>query len=163
MFESVPWPPLSLAAYRLVAGDEPVDEILGLARQLRSARVLHLSSTRFGGGVAELLPTLTALMRDCGIQADWQVVPGNERFFYVTKRLHNGLQGMEMPLDEAARRTYLEMSETFARAFPDGYDFVVVHDPQPAAIRSFLPDAGGKWIWRCHIDLPGPWGSKTQI
>ena len=38
------------------------------------------------------------------------------------------------------------------------WDFVVAHDPQPVAFRSFLRDSEvgsprTKWIWRCHIDL----------
>lgn len=38
--------------------------------------------------------------------------------------------------------------------------FIVVHDPQPAALLSFLDDGSNlraaKWIWRCHIDLATP-------
>lgn len=162
MLEPVHVPPLSLAAYAPVAGDEAIDEIRRLAEPLRGARVLHLNATRFGGGVAELLPTLTALMLDVGLQAEWRIIPGDEAFFNVTKSIHNGLQGMEVGYDAQARETFLAANRRFAESFEGDYDFVVIHDPQPAALRSLLPAAGGRWAWRCHIDLtaadPVVWG-----
>ena len=153
MLEAVTVTPLSLDAYIGPAGEEAVAEIRRLAEPLRDARVLHVNATRFGGGVAEILPTLTGLMRDAGLQAEWRVIPGDEAFFAVTKALHNGLQGMGIALDEEMRNTYQAANRRFAEAFEGEYDFVVIHDPQPAAMRSFLPDASGHWIWRCHIDL----------
>jgi trehalose synthase len=161
MLELVTVPPLSLDAYRAHAGGEAIEEIRRLADPLRGARVLHVNATRFGGGVAEILPTLTALMRDAGLDAEWRIIPGEDRFFDVTKRLHNGLQGVSVGLDDTARSTYLEANRRFAGLFEGDYDYVVVHDPQPAAMRVLLPDARGRWIWRCHIDLtaadPATW------
>jgi trehalose synthase len=162
MLEEVAVPPLSLAAYEGTAGEAAVAEIRRLAEPLRGARVLHVNATKFGGGVAEILPTLTALMRDAGLDAEWRIMPGSDEFFNVTKLLHNGLQGMDVPLDRAKRSTYEEASHRFAELFEGEYDYVVVHDPQPAALRSLRPGAPGKWIWRCHIDLtaanPDVWG-----
>jgi trehalose synthase len=153
MLEAVTVPPLSLDAYTGPAGEDAVAEIRRLAGPLRGARVLHVNATRFGGGVAEILPTLTGLMRDAGLEAEWRVIPGDEAFFAVTKALHNGLQGMGIALDAEMRNTYQAANRRFADAFEGEYDFVVIHDPQPAGMRSFLPDAKGRWIWRCHIDL----------
>jgi trehalose synthase len=153
MLELVNVPPLSLDAYREHAGEETVAEIRQLAEPLRGARVLHVNATRFGGGVAEILPTLTGLMRDAGLEAEWRIIPGEDAFFDVTKRMHNGLQGMSVGLDDAARETYLAANRRFAGLFEGDYDFVVIHDPQPAAMRALLPGAAGRWIWRCHIDL----------
>lgn len=153
MLEQVQVPPLSLSAYEPVAGEDAVAEIRRLAGPLRDARVLHVNATKYGGGVAEVLPTLTALMRDVGLDAEWRVIPGSDAFFNVTKSVHNGLQGMDVVFGEEARRVFREANEGFAAAFEGNYDFVVIHDPQPAAVRSFLPSAHGKWVWRCHIDL----------
>jgi trehalose synthase len=161
-FELVDVQALSLAPYGPVAGEDAIAEIRGLAEPLRGARVLHVNATKFGGGVAEILPTLTALMRDVGLEAEWRVVPGTEAFFDVTKAIHNGLQGMDVPFGDEQRRVFNETSMDFASAFEGTYDYVVMHDPQPAAIRALRPDAQGKWIWRCHIDLsatnPIVWG-----
>ncbi len=162
MLEAVHVPPLSLAAYATHAGDDAIEEIVRLAEPLRGARVLHVNATKFGGGVAEILPTLTALMRDAGLDAEWRIIPGDDAFYSVTKALHNGLQGAEVRLEERMRRTFEDANRHFAEAFEGDYDFVVIHDPQPAAIRRHLPQAGGRWIWRCHIDLtaanPDVWG-----
>jgi trehalose synthase len=162
MLEQVTVPPLSLDAYAPQAGEEAVAEIRRLAAPLRDARILHVNATKFGGGVAEILPTLTALMRDVGLDAEWRIIPGDDPFFDVTKRIHNGLQGMAVPFGDDATGTFLRTSHRFADAFEGDYDFVVMHDPQPVAIRDLLPDAGGQWIWRCHIDLtaanPTVWG-----
>jgi trehalose synthase len=153
MLEQVTVPPLSLDAFAAYAGDAAIEELRRLAAPLRDARVLHVNATKFGGGVAEILPTLTALMRDAGLDAEWRVIPGDDPFFDVTKRIHNGLQGMAVPFDDAARETFARASRGFAAAWEGEYDYVVIHDPQPAAMRGLLPDAGGKWVWRCHIDL----------
>jgi trehalose synthase len=153
MLELVNVPPLSLASYEPLAGGDAIDEIRRLAEPLRGARVLHVNATKYGGGVAEILPTLTALMIDVGLEAEWRVIPGSDAFFNVTKQIHNGLQGMEVVFGEEASRIYHETSRAFAEAFEGDYDFVVIHDPQPAALRTELPDAAGRWIWRCHIDL----------
>ncbi len=162
MLELVHVPPLSLDAYAGVAGEDAIAEIRRLAEPLRGARVLHVNATKFGGGVAEILPTLTALMREVGLDAEWRIMPGTEAFFNVTKAIHNGLQGMDVRLDETQRRTFNEASQRFADTFDGEYDFVVIHDPQPAAARELKPNAPGKWIWRCHIDLtaanPDVWG-----
>jgi trehalose synthase len=162
MLEQVAVPPLALDAYAPVAGDDAVAEIRSLAADLLGARVLHVNATKFGGGVAEILPTLTALMRDAGLEAEWRVIPGDDAFFDVTKRIHNGLQGAEVSLDQGARDTFERASERMRELWEGDYDFVVIHDPQPAALRRLLPDAGGQWVWRCHIDLtaanPDVWG-----
>jgi trehalose synthase len=31
------------------------------------------------------------LLRDLGVAADWKLITGDERFFSVTKAIHNGL------------------------------------------------------------------------
>jgi trehalose synthase len=153
MLEQVHVPPLALEAYDAVAGHEAIVEIRRLAAPLRDARVLHVNATRFGGGVAEILPTLAGLMRDLDIDAEWRVIPGDDQFFEVTKRMHNGLQGANVELGEVQREVYERATDRMVAAFEGEYDFVVIHDPQPAGMRRRLPDAPGHWIWRCHIDL----------
>ncbi|MBA2254248.1 MAG: glycosyltransferase [Chloroflexi bacterium] len=151
--EIVHLPPLSLDAYAPIAGDEAVAEIRSLAEPLRDARVLHVNATKFGGGVAEILPTLTGLMRDAGLDAEWRIVPGDDAFYNVTKNMHNGLQGAPVTIDAAMQEAFMRTSDRFRQEWESEYDFVVIHDPQPAAMRALLPQAGGHWIWRCHIDL----------
>lgn len=160
MLKSVQVTRKSLSDYRDIAGAEAVDEILTLAEGLRGARVLHINSTAYGGGVAELLHTLVPLMRDAGVDATWLVVEAPAEFFVMTKSLHNALQGAEIEITDGMVELYLEHNRRFAReleeAWGEGYDFVVVHDPQPAALAALVrPELrrAGRWAWRCHIDL----------
>lgn len=146
----------SLERYREVAGDAIIEECLELARKLKGLRVLQLSSTATGGGVAELLSSIVPLERDLGLDSRWQVIAGDADFFSTTKLLHNGLQGMDIELSAAQRDEYLRHNEATAAAITDGWDLVVVHDPQPAAVRSFLPNDTAKWLWRCHVDSSAP-------
>lgn len=138
--------------YREIAGDDAIAELRELAHPLRGLRVLELSSTATGGGVAEMLSSLVPLERDLGIAAEWRIIAGDPRFFEVTKKIHNGLQGMPVDLADDERRAYLDLNEATALSLAYEWDVVIVHDPQPAPIRSFVPEAGGHWIWRCHVD-----------
>jgi trehalose synthase len=143
----------SLNDYAPVVGDDVIAELRTLAQPFQDARVVHISATAYGGGVAEMLQTLVPLMRSAGLNAEWRVIAGSDAFFAVTKSMHNALQGMELELSPASRAAYLHVNVDNAVAFEDGFDFVVVHDPQPAPLRALRPGDGGKWIWRCHIDL----------
>ncbi|MEI8000539.1 MAG: glycosyltransferase [Actinomycetes bacterium] len=158
MLERVPLLERHLHDYAGVVGDDVIDHVRTLAAPLQGARVLHLNATAYGGGVAELLATHVPLLRSVGIDAEWHVMQGSDEFFAVTKEVHNALQGAPVELTPHMRRTYLERVLDNALLLESGWDFVVVHDPQPAAILHYVSDqkkmfADTKWIWRCHIDL----------
>jgi trehalose synthase len=74
----------SLSDYTTIASRGLMEQIRGLAEPLAGKRVLHLSATAFGGGVAEILYTLVPLMRDGGLETEWRVIFGQEEFFDVT-------------------------------------------------------------------------------
>ncbi|HUF84170.1 MAG TPA: glycosyltransferase [Acidimicrobiia bacterium] len=158
MLERVPLLERDLDAYREIVGDEVVDRIRALAEPLRGARVLHVNATAYGGGVAELLATHVPLLRSAGLDADWQVIRGSDDFFRITKSVHNALQGAKIEWTRSMEAGYLEWVLDNALQLEGEFDFIVIHDPQPAALRSFVRDRslrheGTRWIWRCHIDL----------
>jgi trehalose synthase len=159
LLERVPLLEKDLPDYAGAVGVDVVDRILRLAEPLKGMRVLHLNATAYGGGVAELLATHVPLLRSVGLDADWQVMQGSDLFFGVTKSVHNALQGADLEWTQEMQKIYLEKVLDNALLFDGEYDYVVVHDPQPAAILSFLRDRLGsrlgdtRWIWRCHIDL----------
>ena len=158
MLSTVPITPKALENYRPLIGDDHVDEIYELAAPLKDARVLHLNSTPFGGGVAEILTSFVPLMINVGFNAEWQVIRAGDDFFRVTKAMHNSLQGMYADWTPQMWELWLQYNRINAEMFDEDYDFVVIHDPQPAPILSFLEELRGgkppgKWIWRCHIDL----------
>jgi len=154
----------SIDKYRMVESRDLVDEVVALADDLRGLRITYINSTPFGGGVAELLVSYIPLLRSVGIEADWQVIRGDRQFFTITKGLHNALQGA--PFDEikkdSIRRTYLANNRANAKELDLNYDVFIVNDPQPAALRHYLPHNKGKWVWRCHVDSSHPndavWG-----
>jgi trehalose synthase len=151
----------SLADYRSIIRRELYDEVVVLGERLKGARVLHVSATSFGGGVAEILYTLVPLMRDAGLETEWDIMFGSEPFFNVTKSFHNALQGADYDLTVEDRAIYEEYNRISAEALQkagEDWDIMFVHDPQPALLKHF---SGGlspetKWIWRCHIDTSTP-------
>jgi trehalose synthase len=146
----------SLADYTHLAGRPLIQEIRELAKDLEGLRVLHLSATAFGGGVSEILYTLIPLMNDVGIAAEWQVMLGREEFYNATKRLHNALQGNPDSLTDEEWAIYERYNEMNAKEIEGGWDVIIVHDPQPAAIRKHVTEKASTWVWRCHIDLSTP-------
>jgi trehalose synthase len=139
--------------YAPVVGEEVIADLRKLAAPLRDARLLHINATAFGGGVAEMLQTLVPLMRDVGLDAEWQVIEGADEFFEVTKACHNGLQGMDLAFTQEMQEVWQRYNERNARQLEGSYDLIVVHDPQPAGLLHYHGPEGGKhWAWRCHID-----------
>jgi trehalose synthase len=147
----------SLTDYATIATRGLMDEIRRLAEPLAGKRVVHLSATAFGGGVAEINYTLVPLMQSAGLEVEWRIIRGAEEFFNVTKTIHNALQGNPQGLTAEQRATFARYQELNARELdPDEYDFVIVHDPQPVGMIDFYPDNSAKWIWRGHIDFSTP-------
>ncbi len=151
--------PRALSTYESVVGANSISQLQQLASDLKGARVVHVNSTREGGGVAEILSWLTSLMNDLGLDASWETIKGNDGFFRVTKAFHNALQGNNEPLTRRMLETYrrtLEMNAERLRPILQEADFVFIHDPQPAGLFDFCPDKKGIWVWRCHIDASHP-------
>jgi trehalose synthase len=147
----------SLADYATLATRGLMDEIRALAEPLAGARVLELSATAFGGGVAEIQYTLVPLMQDAGLDVEWRIIRGADEFFAATKTIHNALQGNPQGLTDAQRACFSDFQELNAREIEvDDYDFVVVHDPQPIGVIDYLGGGGAKWAWRGHIDFSTP-------
>jgi trehalose synthase len=152
MLDSVDVGASSLESYRGLAPDDQLDAVAEAARALRGARVLHLNATPYGGDVSELLRSVVPLLNDQGLAADWRIISGDEPFFQVTKAIHNGLQGAKVELTDADKARYLATSRANATGFDTGYDFIFIHDPQPAGLLEFTGKGRARWNWRSHID-----------
>ncbi|HZP90498.1 MAG TPA: glycosyltransferase [Actinomycetota bacterium] len=166
MLPTVPLGDKRIDDYAEAAGTEAVERLREAARPLRGARVLHVNSTAFGGGVAELLHAQLPLVQDLGLDVTWALVEGSDDYFFVTKSIHNALQGAEGPWTARMRDIYWDRIRANAHELRDEFDFVFVHDPQPAALRSVLEEDGrltGRWLWRCHIDLSTPFEPVWQF
>jgi trehalose synthase len=147
----------SLADYATITARGVMDEIRELAAPLAGARVLELSATAFGGGVAEIQYTLIPLMQDAGLSVEWRIIKGGDAFFAATKTIHNALQGNPQGLTPEQRDVFTQFQELNAREIDaDAYDFIVVHDPQPVGVIDYVGGGSAKWIWRGHIDFSTP-------
>ena len=146
----------SLSDYATILGRGLVAEIQRLAEPLEGKRVVHLSATAFGGGVAEINYTLVPLMQDAGLEVEWRIIRGAEEFFNVTKAIHNAIQGDPNALTPEQQEIFRRYQELNARELDDSYDFVVVHDPQPIGVIEHFDKGAAKWIWRAHIDFSEP-------
>jgi trehalose synthase len=147
----------ALADYATLVSRGLMDEIRRLAAQVEGKRVLHVSATAFGGGVAEINYTLVPLMADAGLDVEWRIMHGAEEFYGVTKTIHNALQGDPRALTPEELDVYRRYNaENAEQLDPDDYDYVIVHDPQPAAMIDSFPARRSTWIWRGHIDFSTP-------
>jgi len=148
-----------LERYAEVAGHDVVDHLRQLGAPLKGMKVVHVNSTREGGGVAEILIKMIPLLEALGLSTQWEVIEGNPLFYDCTKAFHNGLQGNEVALSDAMLMEYETVNQENSerlRPILEEADFVFIHDPQPAPLLGLCPNRRGKWIWRCHIDCSKP-------
>jgi trehalose synthase len=156
LLQEVSLGPRSLADYTHIAGKGLIERIRSLAEPLEGKRVLHVSATAFGGGVSEILYTLVPLMGDVGLDVHWQVILGREQFFNVTKLMHNSLQGDPQAISDEQWEVFQAYNVMNAQSLDGDWDVIIIHDPQPAALRVNALERSKRWIWRCHIDLSTP-------
>lgn len=149
-----------LNTYARVAGIDAVEKLKQLSAPMKGKKFVHVNSTRVGGGVAEILMKMVPLMNELGIETSWEVITGEDKFYQCTKGMHNALQGdpVDIPDDllEAYKETNAKNAEQLRSTLEEA-DYVIIHDPQPAALLSLCPNRKGKWVWRCHIDASKPY------
>ncbi|MGB7445134.1 MAG: glycosyltransferase [Coleofasciculaceae cyanobacterium] len=148
-----------LETYAQIAGEEVIHQLRQLAKPLQGMKVLHVNSTATGGGVAEILTQLVPLMRELDIDASWEVITGDEKFFQCTKSMHNALQGNQVQINDTLLQHYQEINASNAEQLRSRLEeaaFVFIHDPQPAPLLRHCSNRQGKWVWRCHIDVSHP-------
>jgi len=147
--------------YEPIVGRAILDDLHLLARQLEGRSIQNINSTAVGGGVAEILTRMMPLLKQLGVDARWDVIRGDEKFFEITKKFHNGLHGVEVQIGKDEYDHFLHVNEENGEDLDFG-DIVFVHDPQPVALIEHRRTNGRKWVWRCHIDFSRPdariWG-----
>lgn len=149
-----------LEKYKKIAGQKAIDQLLQLAKPLQDIKIVHVNSTKMGGGVAEILTKMIPLTQNLGIlNCHWETIEGSLDFFHCTKNFHNALQGNKILPPKSHfnifESTNVENAEKLRPVLQDA-DIVIIHDPQPLAIIEQFPERKGKWIWRCHIDASKP-------
>lgn len=145
----------SVEDYEPLVGAETVRRILAKAERLRDLHIINVNSTYYGGGVAELLSSLTLLMNSAGVRTGWRVIQGRPDFFSITKKMHNALQGGDINLSDLKEEIYEEVVFENATRMHIDHDLVIIHDPQPLPMITHYRKKA-PWIWRCHVDLSAP-------
>ncbi len=140
--------------YRKFAPKGTVDFLHRLGDLVQGHSFLHVTSVRYGGGVAEILRRLVPMMKALGVESRWEVITGVQEYFDVTRSLCRALQGRDEHLTEEMYDVFLQNNERNARMLNLDADLVMVHDPQPAALVEHRKQ--GAWLWRCHLDIAQP-------
>ena len=135
------------------AGQSNIDALHALARPIEGLRVLNLSVTGFGTGTAELLNSSVPLLNDLGLDVHWQVVRASEEAAHVARAMYQALGGVYVQWTQEMSDTWLRYAQVNAELLTEPFDVIIVHDPQPLAIRSYAPDDGTTWIAHSHLDL----------
>ena len=149
-----------LDQYAPFAGPDMIRKLRQLASNIQGVRVVHVNSTREGGGVAEILNKMVPLMQALQIDTSWEVITGSPDFYQCTKGMHNALQGNRVNISDDHIAEYESTNKAFARDYGpvlEEADVVFIHDPQPAPALSLIKNRKGKWLWRCHIDISRPY------
>jgi trehalose synthase len=147
---------IPLENYAELLGVEEIQELRALAKPMRGRSIEMINSTAVGGGVAEILNRLVPLAEELDLNIKWDVMAGAEDFFDVTKSFHNALHGEPYHADPRDFEIYLEYNARNCASLPLDAEFVVIHDPQPAALINARKPGSNHWVWRCHIDLSHP-------
>jgi trehalose synthase len=145
---------LELDDYRDSATKGTVDFLYRLSDLVKGKSFLHVNAVRYGGGMAEILRRLIPMLTSLGVEARWEVLAGDQEFFDVTKRIGNALQGQELSFTDQMSQTYLKINNRNAQVLNLDADLVMIHDHEPAGLIEHRK--GGKWIWRCYLDLSQP-------
>jgi len=143
--------------YKGIISDSLFFELKGLAEKLKHLKVCHVNATSYGGGVAEILTKEIPLAESLGLNFHWKVISADPKFFDVTKKIHNGLQGADVDISEKEWQLFSNCNLGMTNHLDvHNYDIVFIHDPQPAEIIDCIGKNGAKWVWRCHIDTSEP-------
>lgn len=142
--------------YASIVGQNTISELYSLAEGSQGKVMQNINSTFIGGGVAEILSRMIPLFKQLGVDVRWDTIKGDEKFFGVTKKFHNSLQGYESNITNEDLTHFLRVSEMNAETMDIYGDIILVHDPQPIALIEKRENDGKKWLWRCHIDLTEP-------
>ncbi|KXA92839.1 hypothetical protein AKJ66_03420 [candidate division MSBL1 archaeon SCGC-AAA259E22] len=144
-----------LSHYKEFVSESEISRIYRKGTELSKYHILHINSSYYGGGIAEILRNMVPLLNEIGVEVGWRAMVGSPDFFRVCKRFHNSLLGEGIDLTEMKKKVYEGTNEDFSRFTHVDHDLVIVHNHQPLPLIRFLQKRQ-PWIWRCHEDLSTP-------
>jgi trehalose synthase len=142
--------------YINIVGRDKIDDLYFLGEKMQDKTVININSTAVGGGVAEILSRMVPLLKQLGVNTKWDVIKGDEKFFNITKKMHNALHGVDVGIAKEDFDYFIEVNRNNAEELSLTGDIFFIHDPQPIALIEERKKVRGKWAWRCHIDFTNP-------
>ena len=142
--------------YTPIVGHAIIDELYLLAEKLGAKVVQNINSTGEGGGVAEILTRMLPLLKELGVETRWDIIHGDEKFFGITKTFHNALHGVPVDITDEDLEYFQYINRRNCEELELCGDIMFIHDPQPIGLIEQKSAIGGKWAWRCHIDITQP-------
>lgn len=148
--------------YKKTSPKKQIDDLLKLAEDFKGKRMIFISATAQGGGVALMRHALIRLFRLIDVNADWYILKERAEAFDITKRkFHNVLHAVSDPdvmLTKEDKNIYKSWTKENAEMLKTPIkhaDVIVIDDPQPAGlvpiIKRWNPKA--KIIYRSHIQI----------
>jgi trehalose synthase len=146
---------ITLDDYRTVAPRGAVEFVMRLAETVRGRHLVHVTASRYGGGVAATLNRTLPVLNALGVETTWEIVVGTAEFDASARTLALALYGTEQVVTEAMlERLYATCVDNAAR-LPLAGDLVMIHGSAPFLLVDRRPDAG-RWAWRGHGDMSAP-------
>ncbi|MHB1645355.1 MAG: glycosyltransferase [Candidatus Acididesulfobacter diazotrophicus] len=142
--------------YAEIVGSETIDELKEIASHLEGKIVQNINSTAVGGGVAEILNRMIPLLKQLNVDARWDFIKGGEKFFEITKKIHNSLHGINIDITKEEFNHFDQITKDNLANMTLNGDIIFIHDPQPIGLIRAKKQADfkeKKFIWRCHIDI----------
>lgn len=96
---------------------------------------------------------MVPLLNQLGVEAKWNVIKGDGKFFSITKEMHNALHGANLEFSKEELEYFIQVNRDNVKNMDLSYDINFIHDPQPIALIEEREKYSNKWIWRCHIDI----------
>lgn len=144
-----------LTNYSEFVPDSKISKIYRKGTRFSNQHILHISSTYYGGGIAENLRNIVPLMNEIGVNVGWRSMVGTPDFFRVCKRFHNALLGEDINLTEMKKNVFEKTNKGFADFTHIDHDMVIIHNHQPLPLISYYTKRQ-PWICRCHEDFSEP-------
>jgi trehalose synthase len=146
----------SLENYITSTGDRKIQELKELGKKLSGIKVLNLTSSNYGGGVAETLFTLVPLMRDLGLEVDCLAIQGNDIYNTMSDFINKSLKSEKMELNSDLYNEYMEFCKSQIAGIQNKYDYIIIHTSDPIGMATFRSNLSAKWIWRCDLNIKSP-------
>ncbi|HEV8441049.1 MAG TPA: glycosyltransferase [Methylomirabilota bacterium] len=146
---------LKLDDYREVAPRGSMDFLLRIGERLRGRRLVHVSGSRYGSAIVEVLNRLVPILNDLGIETSWEITIGGADFDFITRGVGRALAGIEQVITEAMIERLRATCAENVRRLDLRADLTMVHGAGPLLLVDGRP-TGGHWVWRYHDDVSSP-------